>query len=220
MPTPSTPTAGYNAGLFITSTPSVTMTDEAMTDSGDHTTYNVTNSAHQAWDYSASFTVQTSPDGSTWATASASTYTINYAIGQVVFTSAVSGATPSCRIASGYYFTIAFLAGVTAIDGTGTGAALDATSMQNPPSTWKDFISGERSATLKLSTIWVNGGVFLAHMSADDILLLQVYPNQANAQRYQGYGVMTTDSFKSAVSAVNTEEIDFNIKGKLYYLNS
>jgi hypothetical protein len=319
--TASTAQAGYNAGLFITSVPSVTMTNEAMTNAGDNATFNDGTVAHQAWDYSASFTIQTEVDdvqtvsitgaptggtftltfggntttgiaynapatgagsvqtalqalasigagnatvtgsaggpwqvdftgslgyaaqtlmttsgagltggtspashvahtqgGFTWTTQS-SGFTINYAIGQVVFTTAYFGNsnTPACRV-TGKYFTIAFLAGVTSIDGTGTGAALDTTAMTNPPSSWKTFISGERSATLKLSTIWVNGGVFLAHMSANDILLLRVYPNQANTQRYQGYGVMTTDSFKSAVSAVNTEEIDFNINGQLYYL--
>lgn len=213
----SVATAGYQAGLFVTSVPSLSLTNEAMTDSGDHKTFNITNIAHQAWDPTAAFVVQTAPDGLTWVTVSTG-FTINYAIGQVVFANAVTGTTPSCRIASGKYFTISFLAGVTSIDGTGTGIALDTTSMQNPPSPWKTFISGERSATLKLATIWVNLGTFLAHMSANDILLLRIYPNQANPNRYQGYGVMTTDSFKSAVSAVNTEEIDFVINGQLYYL--
>lgn len=317
----SVATAGYQAGLFITSVPSVTLTDEPTTNAGDNATFNVTNIAHQAFDPTASFTIQTEVDdvqtvsitgaptggtftltfggnttvgiapnasaatvqadlvalasigtgnvtvtgsaggpwlvdftgtlgyaaqtqmttnfsgltggtspqshvahtqvGFTWTT-QASGFVINYAIGQVVFATPYvgNGNTPACRIHAGKYFTIAFLAGVTSIDGTGTGAVLDTTSMAYPPSPWKTFISGERSATLKLATIWVNGGVFLAHMSAADILLLRVYPNQANTQRYQGYGVMTTDSFKSAVSAVNTEEIDFNINGILYYLNS
>jgi hypothetical protein len=317
MPT-SVATAGYNAGLFITSVPSVTMTNEAMTNAGDNATFNDGTTAHQAWDFSAAFTVQTEVDdvqtvtvtgaptggtftlvwnthttgtiaynasaatvqaalvaltgvgvgqvtvtgvnggpwlvdwtgtlgyavqpvitlgtnsltggtspsvtiahtqpGFTWTTQSAG-FTIAYAIGQVVFTVPYVGNsnTPACRV-TGKYFTIAFLAGVTSIDGTATGATLDTTAMTNPPSNWKTFISGMRSATLKLSTIWVNGGVFLAHMSANDILLLRVYPNQANPNRYQGYGVMTTDSFKSAVSAANLEEIDFNINGQLYYL--
>lgn len=319
--TASVATAGYLAGLFITSVPSLTLTDEATTNAGDNATFNVTNIAHQAFDPSASFTIQTEVDdcqtvsitgsptggtftltfggntttgiafnaaasvvqsalvalasigagnvtvtgsaggpwlvdftgtlgyavqsvmtkdaslltggsspnvsithtqsGFTWTT-QASGFTIKYAIGQVVFATAYVGNsnTPACRIHAGKYFTIAFLAGVTSIDGTGTGTTLDTTSMQNPPSPWKTFISGERSATFKLATIWVNGGVFLAHMSAADILLLRVYPNQANTQRYQGYGVMTTDSFKSVVSAVNTEDIDFTINGQLYYLNS
>src|SRR5712664_2491258 len=217
--TASTALAGYSAGLFITSVPSVTMTNESMTDSGDHTTYNVTNAAHQAWDYSAAFTTQveydefqsvtvtggptggtfpltfganttttiaynaaasvvqaalvalasigannavvtganggpwtveftgtlgyasqalltknaagltggTSPNiaiartqgGSTWTTIT-SGFSLLYAIGQVAFTS-VQSASTNVRV-TGKYFTISFLAGVTSIDGTGTGA--------------------------------------------------------------------------------------------------
>lgn len=212
--------AGYKAGLFLAAPASVSMTDEAMTDSGDHTTFNVTNEAHGCWDSSASFSVQTAPDGSTWTTASASTYKINYAIGQVVFASAVSGATPSCRIASGKYLPIAFLAGVTSIDGTVTGTALDTTSFQNPPDPWKTFIPGINGGTVKLACLWVNGGTFLAHMTAADLLVLKIYPDSTGTARYQGYGVLTTDAIKSAVSAVNTEELDFNINGKLYYVAS
>lgn len=317
----SAATAGYQAGLFIAAPASVSMTNEATTNGGDNATFNVTNQAHQAWDYTAAFVVQTEYDdvqtvtisggptggtftltfgaqtttgiaynasaatvqaalvalssigannvtvtgsaggpwlvdftgtlgyaaqtlmtanssgltggsspaatpthtqtGSTWATRS-SGFVINYAIGQVVFTVAYVGNnnTPACRISSGKYFPISFLAGVTSIDGTATGTPLDTTAMQNPPSPWKTFIAGPNSATLKLNTIWVNGGTFLAHMSADDILLLKAYPNQANAQRYQGYGKLTVDALKSAQNAVNTEELDFVINGKLYYVAS
>lgn len=216
----STAMAGYKAGLFLAAPASVSMTNEAMTDSGDHTTFNVTNEAHQCWDYTQAFTVQTAPDGSTWTTASASTYKINYAIGQVVFNSAVSGATPSCRISAGYYLPIAFLAGVTSIDGTVTGTALDSTTFQNPPSPWKTFIPGINGGTVKLACLWVNGGTFLSHMTAADLLVLKIYPDSTGTARYQGYGVLTTDAIKSAVSAVNTEELDFNINGKLYYVVS
>ena len=42
--------AGYLAGLFIAAPVSVSMTNEAMTNSGDNATFNITNEAHQAWD--------------------------------------------------------------------------------------------------------------------------------------------------------------------------
>lgn len=313
--------AGYNAGLFLAAPNNVSMTDEAMTNSGDNATFNISNQAHQAWDYTTAFTVQVELDdcqtvsitgspsggtftltfnghtttgiafnaaasavqsalvaltgvgsgqvtvtgsaggpwlvdwtgtlgyasqplmttdgsgltggstpashvahtqtGQTWTTTS-SGFTINYAIGQVVFATPYIGNnnTPAIRIHAGHYFPISFLAGVKEIDGTATGTPLETTTMQNPPSPWKTYIAGVNGATLKLSTIWVNGGTFLAHMSADDILLLKAYPNSANAQRYQGYGKMTSDSLKSAQNAVNTEDIDFVINGKLYYVAS
>lgn len=219
----SVATAGYQAGLFIASPASVSMTNEAMTDSGDHTTFNVTNEAHGCWDGSQAFTVQTAPDGSTWSTANPSTYTIHYAIGQVVFNSAVSGATPSCRINAGFYFPISFLAGVTSIDTTASGTALDTTTMQFPSSAWKTFIAGINSATLKLACLWVNAATFLTHLTSADTLVLKIYPNTTNAPagaRYQGYGVLTSDAIKSAQSAVNTEDIDFVVNGQLYYVSN
>lgn len=318
----STAQAGYLAGLFIAAPLSVSMTNEAMTNSGDNATYNITNEAHQAWDYTASFVVQAEVDdvqtvtisgsptggnftltfggqttaniafnaaasavqsalqalssigannatvtgpaggpwivdftgtlgyaaqtlmtansagltggsspaatpthtqvGFTWTTQAASGYTIKYAIGQVVFTTAFLGNnnTPACRISTGKYFPIAFLGGVTSIDLTGTGTALDTTTLQNPPSPWKTFIAGLNGATAKIGCIWVNGGTFLAHMTSADILLIKAYPNQNNTQRYQGYGVLTTDAIKSAIAAANTEELDFVLNGPLYYVVS
>jgi hypothetical protein len=43
-------TAAYNATIRATSQPSIAFTDEAMTDSGDHTTYTITNAAKQFLD--------------------------------------------------------------------------------------------------------------------------------------------------------------------------
>ena len=43
-------TAAYNATIRATSQPSISFTDEAMTDSGDHTTYTITNAAKQFLD--------------------------------------------------------------------------------------------------------------------------------------------------------------------------
>src|SRR5947209_2704092 len=60
--TASTATAGYQAGLFITSVPSVSLTDEATTNGGDNATFSITNIAHQALDPTASFTIQTEVD--------------------------------------------------------------------------------------------------------------------------------------------------------------
>lgn len=321
--TASSASAGYNAGFFITSTPSVSMTDEAMTNSGDNATFNVTNIAHQALDYSTSFTVQTEYDdvqtvsltgspnggtftltfgghttsgiaynapasgvgsvqaalealtgvgvgqvtvtgsaggpwlvdwtgtlgyasqsimttsgasltggispashvahtqtGSTWATRS-SGFVINYAIGQVVFTTAYVGNnnTPACRIHAGHYFTIAFLGFANNIEIAASATALDVTAFTNPPSSWKTYIAGINGATVKCMTWWIDA-TYLTDLTNASILLFRVYPNQANAQRYQGFGVLTTDAIKTAVAAANSEELDFVVNGTLYYLSA
>jgi hypothetical protein len=55
-------TAGYNSSVLATSTPSLTLTNEAMTDSGDHTTYNITATAHRALDKGTAVVVQAEYD--------------------------------------------------------------------------------------------------------------------------------------------------------------
>src|SRR5438105_10418011 len=102
----SVATAGWKGQIFLAVSPSTTMTNELLTDSGAHTTYNDATAAHADWDDSAATTVQTSPDGSTWTTALASTYVINYPIGQVVFNAANAPGT-QVRV-TGKYFTSNF----------------------------------------------------------------------------------------------------------------
>src|SRR5579885_417352 len=100
--------SGYKASLLITSGSSLSLTDEATTDAGDHKTFTVTNAAHRFLDPNASYTIQTAPDGSTWSTVTTG-FTIYYGAGAIVFTNAVSGGTPSCRIHAGNYFVSSLL---------------------------------------------------------------------------------------------------------------
>lgn len=313
-------TPGYQAGLFLASAPSLTLTNEAMTDSGDHKTFNVTNTAHQAWDYTASFVVQAEWDeiqtvtitggptggtftlvfggqttaalnwnataaqvqtalqalssinannalvtggpgpgtaftveftaalgyapqalitlgtnsltggvspgvsiarvqsGQTWTNQAASAYTIAYAAGQVIETTALLG-TPALRISSGKYFPIAFVIGANSIEFTGTGTTLDVSQFHNPPVPWKDFIAGVNGATAKIGKWWIDG-TFLADLNAGTILLLRIFPNQSLNNRYQGFGVLARDSIKAAVAAATSEELDFTVNGQLYYLTN
>lgn len=53
----SAPIAGWNTQIYIASGP-LTLTNEAMTDSSDHTTFNDTTVAHQCWNNRVAFVVQ------------------------------------------------------------------------------------------------------------------------------------------------------------------
>lgn len=315
----SSAVAGYNTQLYISSVPSVTMTNDTMTDSGDHQTFNEATSGHQMFDKSASFTVQaeydevqtvtitggptggtfvlqfggqntsalaynctagqmqtalqalssigsgnalvtggpgpgtaftvefasalgfasqslivlqtnsltggTSPSvsitraqgGATWTTQSGN-YTINYPIGQVKFTNAFLGTSVGCRV-TGKYFPFSFLGFCTTAEPTLNNTVLDVTAFTNPPSPWKTFIAGVNGGTLKLSKWWIDG-TFLAHMTANDLLIIQIAPGQNANQRFQGYGVLDQDSIKSAVNAANSEELNFTIDGQLFFIAS
>jgi hypothetical protein len=211
------PIAGHNTQIYITSGASLSMANEAMSDSGDHMTFNVVNAAHQCWDNTAPIAVQTSPDGSTWTTVS-SGFTVAYPIGRVVFAAPVSGATPSVRI-SGNYLAFSFMGYASTVNPNLTATTLDVTSFTNPPSGWKQFIASLNSATIKLTKFWIDG-TFLAHLTSADLLIIQVYPGQNSNQRYQGYGILTADDIKSAANAANTEDLTFTVNGQLYFVPS
>ena len=59
-----TAVAGSHVQILITSTPGVSISDESLQDSGDHTTFTVTsgNAAHRYWDDTAAFVIQQEVD--------------------------------------------------------------------------------------------------------------------------------------------------------------
>jgi hypothetical protein len=54
--------AGYLAQLYITSTPSLALTNEVLTDAGDHKTFNEPTAAKVEWDKDTAFVVQAEAD--------------------------------------------------------------------------------------------------------------------------------------------------------------
>jgi hypothetical protein len=152
--------AGYNTTLKITNPTPLTMTSEAMTDSGDHTTFRVTNANKVYWDDTAAFTVETSPDGTTWSTASAGTYTIQYVGGIITFTSAVTGGTPSCRV-SGSYFAWAYLGNADSCDIQTQVDMKDITTYSTgTPTRFKTYMPTLMGATVKLHRYWIDNTFF------------------------------------------------------------
>lgn len=56
------PLVGFSGNVYITSTPNVALTNEALTDVGDHKTFNEPTSSKRYWDKSAAFVVQAELD--------------------------------------------------------------------------------------------------------------------------------------------------------------
>ena len=100
--------SGLNVRVYKGAALGTAMTTEAMTDSGDHLRFRITNRAKRYWDDTASFTVY--DNGSP---AAASGYSIEYPGGEVVFTSSKSGHTITV---TGAYFVIDKTYGLTAAD--------------------------------------------------------------------------------------------------------
>src|SRR5437879_826095 len=100
--------AAYNTTINITAQPAIALTDEACTDSGDHITYTITNSAKRYLDLNTAVVVQKSTNGgSTWSTVT--NYTLKHVGGIIIFTIA-NGNTDLIRIHSGSYYAYAVLA--------------------------------------------------------------------------------------------------------------
>src|SRR5579875_1912287 len=95
--------AGVYGQIITTTGASLALTNEACTDSGDHTTYTIANQAKRYLDPTVTVVVQTSPDGATWTTAPAGTYTLYPAGAKIVFAAAQPAGT-QVRIASANYY--------------------------------------------------------------------------------------------------------------------
>lgn len=204
---------GYQADLYMASGTSVTFTNEVMTDSGDHQTYNVAvaNTAHRYWDDTSALTIQTSPDGTTWTTQTTG-FTVRYVGGQVVFTAV--DATRQVR-ASGKYLPISQVGQAYDWELSPTANILDVTTFNGGG--WKQKISGLHDATAKASRYFLDG-TFFGLLGSRFVMVF--YVAQAAGTRFEAFAWLKSDPTKVGVDAVIDEELDFEIDGTLSFLAS
>lgn len=208
--------AGYKGSVIITSTPSVALTDEVLTDAGDHKTFNISSGSFATkryWDNTAAFVVQTAPDGSTWSTASPSTYTIRYVTGQVLFGSAVTGATPSCRIHSGAYLPFSTYANMKEWEATPGVDLYDSTTFGNQ---WKTYVPGMFGADLKL-TQWYTDLTFSNQISSNTAFVVSCFTGRNSTERFEGFAYLKSDDIKVPVNALQEESLNYTVTGQFYY---
>lgn len=217
-----TATHGNRSQILVTSTPNISMTNQALTDSGDHTTFNISNApTKRIWDRTAAFTFQTAPDGSTWTTVVPSV--IRYPGGLVTFASAVTGGTPSARISSGAYLPYAALADAIEWAPELTREVKDSTTLttSSTPTRWKTFKPGLVGGLFKINK-WLadptNIGLF-AISTADTLVASFVLDVTAGTvTRLESFGYLTKDSIKVMTHELETEDLEFVIDGG-FYLN-
>lgn len=209
-----TATAGYKASIYVTTTPSVPVTNVATTDAGDHMTYTISVAAERYWDSSQPVTVQTSPDGTSWTTASPSTYTVQYCGGVIKFASAITGATPSCRVSVSYL--------PYSIIGSATSADIQVSVDIQDVSTlgggaWKTKLVTLSDSTIKLTQWWIDN-FYLSALS--NKMVISCYTGVNSNQRLEGFGYIKTDGIKIDVKSPIEESIDFEVTGALYSILS
>jgi hypothetical protein len=210
----SFPLAGVSSDIWCTATPSVTATNESCTDSGDHTTY--TASVHTFWDWTQTFTVQNSPNGSTgWTTVT--DYTFQWATGKLIFNTArVVSTNNFTRISTGNYFTATQLDGSHIWTLTIKQAVKDTTCFQ-AASAWQNNTPTIKSATAKVSTFRNDDRV---SKELGNLLAVQLFVDKTNNIRWQFYALAVGSVPKIDANNVETQDLDFTSVRDIYLLTS
>lgn len=212
----SGPIAGYGGSVVITSTPNVALTDEVLTDAGDHKTFNISSGSFATkryWDNTATFTVQTSTDGgSTWSTAAVGTYTIRYVTGQVVLNSALTG-TPACRIHVGAYLPFSTYANMKQWEATPGADLYDSSTFG---SQWKSYTPGLLGADLKLDQFYTDL-TFSNQISSNTAFVVSCLTGRNSTERFEGFAYLKSDDIKVPVNGLEEESLTYTVTGQFYY---
>jgi len=213
--------AGYEGSLLVTSPPSVALTNDVLTDSGDHTTYTEATAAHRYWDRSTIPVVQTSPDGTTWTTQSATLYKVQYIGGKIIWNTAQASGTQT-RISSGVsYFPYALLANITQWSFDGEMSFEDSTSMSGAigggsGSPFKTFVPMLLTGLMSVTKFWVpeTSEGYVADIVQGTYLLFSGVAGTGN--RYEGYGWVKKMGIKTDVSKLTESPLDIQFDGSFY----
>jgi hypothetical protein len=200
-------TAGYNSQFAATSGAPVTFTNEATTDTGDHQTYVVTNSAHRLLDPLTAVVVQSSPDGTTWSTASG--YTLNLVGGIVTFASPVTGR--QVRLASGKYQPWILIGGANKVDFSASLDTEDVTEFNTTGT--HSYLPTLMSGTVKASVWWLNTARVAALQNRDKLIVSFVLPT---GRRLEGYCFTTDSNVQSDVKSAVKEELTFLLTDQFF----
>src|SRR5579859_3029414 len=205
--------AGVSSDVWMTSTPSVTATNESFTDSGDHINY--TASVHPFMDIGAGITVQNSPNGSSsWVTVT--DYTVQWAIGKIVFNTArVPGTNNFVRANFNYFL-------ATQYDWTSKwalslkGNVAKTTSFQ-ATGQWETYLATTRGGTGKIDTFRNDDRL---SKEIGNILVAQLFVDKGNNVRWQCYIRVTDVSPATDAQNMQTQSISFSVERDAFFLTS
>jgi hypothetical protein len=200
--------AAYNTSFVITSQPAISLTDEAMTDSGDHTTYTITNQEKRFLDINTPVVVQTSPDGVTWTTVS--NYTLKHVNATVIFNSALSSGT-QVRLHSGAFYSYSMLGGAHTAEFASKVVAIDVTVFN--PSGVESYIGGPLSGTFKSSNWWMDIMRAKSLTNRDLIAVSFVTPS---GRWFSGYVIGTDLGIKSDVKSAVGQDLTFQLTNEFF----
>lgn len=201
--------AAYGVTVNITSQPAIALTNEATTDSGNHTTYTITNSVKRYLDLNTPVVVALQTGGAGPFNV-VTNYTLKHVGGIITFASA-NGATDVVRINSGSYYAYAALASAHVADYSAKCAALDVTTFNSGGV--ESYIGGLLGGTLKCNDWWINT-VRAASLLARDLLVLSF--QTVSGRRFEGYVYATDCNIKSDVKAAVSEDLTFILTNEFF----
>ncbi|MBX6361319.1 MAG: hypothetical protein IRZ03_14710 [Acidobacterium ailaaui] len=217
--------SGAYGSVLLASPPAVALSSEVLMDSGDHQTFRISTASYglkRYWNPQASWTVQTTTDGSTWTTVPASGYSIRYLTGQVTLTSALSGSAPGCRV-TGAYLPTATLGQVKDWTLTLSSDLADVTTMQGPSASvvFKQYVPLLLGAEVKLSLYYADATFWTLVQSGTvpNQLILVLYTGRTSTERYEAFARVKQDEIKLAVDAIVEEGLDCTLDGLCCYFS-
>ncbi len=203
-------TAGRVALVKIPGT-AVAFTNEATTGNAGRTIYTITNAVKSVWDPQAAVTVQTSPDGTVWTTAGATTYTLNRLAGKITFGTAL-GAGYFTRV-SGSYLPMSIVAGAKSFTYTLSSTVLDATGFDDAYTNggFPTKADGLNDAQGTLSRWYQNpvDSYFNSALTAATVIVLEFTVNRAVAYDCRIWALLNKQQVQAAVAGLVDTTIDW-----------
>jgi hypothetical protein len=211
--------AGYQANIYITTNGASTTLpgNEVLTDSGDHITYYDPNPARWYWDdgFAPVVQIDTVGDGAHYNTVSASTYTVQYVGGKIIFNSANTAIT-LVRISSGAkYWPYTTLALGRDWVHDGERQFLETTVFVGPGgSRAKTYIPTLSTSTFQCKLFWADGTYLSDITSGFRCIISGVTPTN---NRYEAYAFVKSDKIHPVLAGGVEEDVAFQHTGFWYY---
>lgn len=210
-----TQVAGFNAAIYAAAQNSVAFTNEAMTDSGDHINYTITNTAKRYWDDGVTVTAQESTDsGGTWHAAPA-TFALQYCGGKLIYTVARNAA--YLYRVSGSYLPITQITDSHEWSLQIETALLNATVFGLG---WQQLVDGVSKASATLMRFWNTDNYFWNQLTANTKLVVVLYTNFSVGSRYEMFAWVPKTDTKTPQMALVDNTITVEASGPVYYLPS
>lgn len=201
--------AAYNTTINITAQPSIALSNEAMTDSGNHIIYTITNTAKRYIDLNTAVVIQKQTNG-VGLFNTVTNYTFRRVGGIVTFASA-NNTGDVIRIQSGAYYVYATIGGAYSAEFSSKVQGLDVTEFNsNGYETW---IGGLLGGTLKCSKWWLNT-TRIQSFKNRDLLILSF--QTASGRRFEGYVLGTECSLKGDIKSALEEELTFQLTNEFF----